>query len=55
MRRALIVVLAFAATSVLNAQPGDEQQIRARRELSNQAIARHDTAGVGAIFAGART
>ena len=33
------------------ARQGDEQQIRARRESSNQAIARHDTSGIGAILA----
>jgi ketosteroid isomerase-like protein len=39
----------FAA--VLAVQQSDEEQIRARRESSNQAIARHDTAGIGAILA----
>jgi ketosteroid isomerase-like protein len=33
------------------AQSADERQIRDRRESSNQAIARHDAAGIGAILA----
>jgi len=45
VRLALIVALALAV------QQGDEQQIRARRESSNAAIAKHDTAGIGAILA----
>jgi uncharacterized protein (TIGR02246 family) len=48
----LIVFLAVLAPSVLEAQPtADEQQIRARRESSNAAIARHDAAGIGAVLA----
>jgi ketosteroid isomerase-like protein len=48
----LIVILAVLAPSVLDAQSSaDEQQIRARRESSNAAIARHDAAGIGAALA----
>ena len=36
---------------VLAVQQGDEQQIRARRESSNAAIAKHDTRGIGDILA----
>jgi uncharacterized protein (TIGR02246 family) len=44
--------LLAAALSVAAAQPsGDEAQIRARRAASNEAIAGHDTAGIGAILA----
>jgi len=44
-----VCLAAFAAVQA--AAQGDEQQIRARRESSNVAIARHDTAGIGAILA----
>ena len=48
----LVVLLALLAPSVLDAQAaGDEQQIRARRESSNAAIAGHDAAGIGAVLA----
>ena len=47
----LALVIALAVAEVLAVQQTDEQQIRARRESSNQAIARHDTAGIGAILA----
>ncbi len=48
----LLVLLAVLAPPVLEAQSSsDEQQIRARRESSNAAIARHDTAGIGAALA----
>ena len=48
----LIVLLAVLAPLVLEAQSSpDEQQIRARRESSNAAIASHDTAGIGAALA----
>jgi uncharacterized protein (TIGR02246 family) len=44
--------LLAAALSVAAAQTsGDEAQIRARRAASNEAIAGHDTAGIGAILA----
>lgn len=45
-----VVCLAGFVAAQAAAQ-GDEQQIRARRESSNAAIARHDTAGIGAILA----
>jgi ketosteroid isomerase-like protein len=49
---ALIGILAVLTPLVLDTQPPpDEQQIRARRESSNAAIARHDTAGIGAALA----
>jgi ketosteroid isomerase-like protein len=53
MRLVLTVALAGLAgfAEVLAVQQTDEQQIRARRESSNQAIARHDTSGIGAILA----
>ena len=48
----LIVLLAMLAPPALVIQSAaDEQQIRARRESSNAAIARHDAAGVGAVLA----
>ena len=45
--------LFLLALPALAQQPGPsaEQVIRARRESSNQAIAKHDTAGIGAILA----
>jgi ketosteroid isomerase-like protein len=43
----LAALLSMAAAQT----PGDEAQIRARRAASNEAIARHDTAGLGAILA----
>lgn len=46
---ALLLVLAMVRASAQ--PPTDADQIRARRESSNAAIARHDVAGVGAIFA----
>ena len=51
------LALALALLTTLTAlraeaqSSADEQQIRARRESSNAAIARHDTAGIGAILA----
>jgi ketosteroid isomerase-like protein len=49
---AAILLLGITAPETGLAQsPGDEQRIRARRESSNLAIARHDAAGVGAILA----
>ena len=48
----LIVLVAVLAPLHLEAQASpDEQQIRARRESSNAAIARHDAAGIGAALA----
>jgi ketosteroid isomerase-like protein len=48
----LLAVFASIGAVPLGAQsPGDEQQIRARRESSNAAIARHDAPGIGAVLA----
>ena len=48
----LMGLLALLAPLILEAQPApEEQQIRARRESSNAAIAGHDTAGIGAALA----
>jgi len=53
MRAAALIALALASwAGHVNAQEAtDEQRIRARRQSSNTAIARHDTAGIGAILA----
>lgn len=53
MRTICLVLLAIAPTSSIGeAQSGpDERVIRQLRSSSNAAIARHDTAGVGAILA----
>jgi ketosteroid isomerase-like protein len=49
---AAVLLLGTAAPELGLAQSaGDEQRIRARRESSNLAIARHDAAGIGAILA----
>jgi ketosteroid isomerase-like protein len=48
---ATVLLLGAAADPGLAQSAGDEQRIRARRESSNLAIARHDTAGIGAILA----
>jgi len=52
--RTLTSLLLFAlAAAPAGAQTSDDERtIRLRRESSNEAIARHDTAGVGAILAG---
>ena len=48
----MLIVAALAIPVYGNAQPaGDEQQIRARRSASNEAIARHDAPGIGAVLA----
>jgi ketosteroid isomerase-like protein len=47
----LLLVLALSAARAGAQAPDDEATIRLRRESSNEAIARHDTAGVGAILA----
>lgn len=44
------LLLALAAPHA-RAQSTDDAEIRRRRESSNAAIARHDTAGIGAILA----
>jgi ketosteroid isomerase-like protein len=49
VRLALIIAVA-GFVDVFAMQQGDEQEIRARRESSNAAIARHDPAGIGAIL-----
>ena len=51
--RLLLTILALTAfQSVGLAQPtADERAIRQRRASSNAAIARHDTAGIGAVMA----
>jgi ketosteroid isomerase-like protein len=53
MRAAALIALAIVAcTGHFHAQDAtDEQRIRARRESSNAAIARHDPVGIGAILA----
>lgn len=52
MRTGLIALAIAAGTGLVHAQDvNDEQRIRARRESSNAAIARHETAGIGAILA----
>ncbi|MCC7181910.1 MAG: nuclear transport factor 2 family protein [Acidobacteria bacterium] len=52
MRAVGLVTFAIASgAGLVHGQAAtDEQQIRARRESSNAAIARHDTAGIGAIL-----
>lgn len=49
--RAIVTVLGGALLIAATQAQGDEVQIRARRESSNAAIARHDAAGIGAILA----
>lgn len=52
MRIAGLLVLALAMPVRGVAQTtAEEQQIRARRSSSNEAIARHDAAGIGAVLA----
>lgn len=52
MRRLLAIVLLSIVGRTLDAQsPGDVAEIRRLRASSNAAIARHDTAGIGAILA----
>ena len=47
-----VVLLLAAGAPLARAQTSDdEQQIRARRESSNAAIAKHDAPGIGAILA----
>lgn len=48
---AMLLLGAAAPEPGLAQSAGDEQRIRARRESSNLAIARHDAAGIGAILA----
>jgi ketosteroid isomerase-like protein len=45
------VCLLMAAVFVQGQAPDDERQIRARRESSNAAIAKHDPSGIGAVLA----
>ncbi|HSW27866.1 MAG TPA: nuclear transport factor 2 family protein [Longimicrobiales bacterium] len=47
----LLLLFALAAARAGAQTPDDERSIRLRRESSNEAIARHDTTGVGAILA----
>lgn len=47
----LALVLALAIPVALDAQDPDEREIRRARASSNEAIARHDTAGIGAAMA----
>lgn len=47
----LLLLLALSPTRAGAQTPDDAQTIRLRRESSNEAIARHDTAGIGAILA----
>ena len=52
MRLVCFLFTCVTMVPTLHAQAGpDEQVIRQRRASSNAAIAKHDTAGVGAIFA----
>lgn len=51
MAAMLALVIALAAGHPSGQGASDEQRIRARREASNAAIARHDPAGIGAILA----
>jgi len=48
---AILLLGAAVPDSGLAQSAGDELRIRARRESSNLAIARHDVAGLGAILA----
>lgn len=48
---ALAALLLLPAPPSARAQSTDDAEIRRRRESSNAAIARHDTAGIGAILA----
>ncbi len=47
----LVLLVALAAAPAGAQSADDERTIRLRRESSNEAIAQHDTAGVGAILA----
>ncbi|NJD20028.1 MAG: nuclear transport factor 2 family protein [Gemmatimonadetes bacterium] len=47
----LLILLALAAPCAVAQTTDDAQAIRTRRQSSNEAIARHDTAGIGAILA----
>ncbi len=47
----VVVLLTLAPFHTRGQSASDEQQIRARRESSNAAIARHDAAGIGAFLA----
>lgn len=46
-----LVAAACALPGTIAAQGRDARDIRARREASNAAIAKHDTAGIGAAYA----
>ena len=46
-----MLLLAIAVMLVPAQGSNDEQQIRARRESSNAAIAKHNTSGIGAVLA----
>ena len=48
---ALMLAVAEVTARAQQPTPAAETAIRARRESSNQAIAKHDTAGVGRVFA----
>lgn len=47
----VVVLLTLAPSHTRGQSASDEQQIRARRESSNAAIARHDATGIGAVLA----
>jgi ketosteroid isomerase-like protein len=52
VRTATVALLLAVDVPRVSAQdPADESRIRARRESSNAAIARHDPSGIGAILA----